>query len=261
MDLKRPAEGLLGFARSHPDLEQIRNDPAKALQVIDDFSANHDFLVNVGSEKGRIVTDLIAEQKPKVLVELGGYVGYSSILFAQEMREQVSEAKLWSLEFDPVFANIISELVDLAGLSSIVTVVTGPADESMRRLKAEGKLSHIDMLFLDHMEDLYEQDLRVAMDELELLKSGSCVVADNVLVPGAPEYRKYVRDHAGLSSRAIEGLIMPGEIMVCMLVVSVFLRHLTNKCRMSWSLAKCYESGKPGQLPQHCCLRVWSYKS
>lgn len=33
--------------------------------------------MNVGDDKGRIVTELIADQKPQVMVELGGYIGYS----------------------------------------------------------------------------------------------------------------------------------------------------------------------------------------
>lgn len=33
--------------------------------------------MNVGDDKGRIVTDLIADRKPQVMVELGGYIGYS----------------------------------------------------------------------------------------------------------------------------------------------------------------------------------------
>ena len=33
--------------------------------------------MNVGDDKGRIVTDLIADRKPEVMVELGGYIGYS----------------------------------------------------------------------------------------------------------------------------------------------------------------------------------------
>lgn len=32
-------------------------------------------MMNVGDDKGKIVADLIAEHKPQVMVELGGYVG------------------------------------------------------------------------------------------------------------------------------------------------------------------------------------------
>ena len=81
----------------------------------------------------------------------------------------------------------------------------------MRTLKREGKIDHIDMLFLDHVEDLYQADLKVAMNELGLLKSGASIVADNVLWPGAPDYRAYVRGHKGLSSKGVKGLVMPGN--------------------------------------------------
>ena len=33
--------------------------------------------MNVGDDKGNIVTRLISDRKPEVMVELGGYVGYS----------------------------------------------------------------------------------------------------------------------------------------------------------------------------------------
>ena len=195
----------------------MQGNPSAILEAIDQYAAYEDFLINIGSDKGRIVANLILENKPKVLVELGGYIGYSAILFGDQMRKQSPPEQpvhLWSLEFEEKFANIAKDLISLAGLSDIVTVVTGAADESLRKLKQDGKIDHIDFLFLDHVEDLYEQDLKVAMDELMLLKSGSRIVADNVLRPGAPKYREYVRGHHGLRSRAVKGLIIPGEFEV-----------------------------------------------
>lgn len=165
-------------------MKDMRGNPTRILDAMDDFATQQDFLINIGSDKGRIVTELIAQQKPKVLVELGGYLGYSAILFASEMRKQRpgDEAlHVWSLEFDENFAKIASELIETAGLQDVVKVVKGSADDSLRRLKREGMLDHIDFLFLDHVEDLYEQDLKVAMDELQLLPSGSVLVADNVV--------------------------------------------------------------------------------
>lgn len=70
------------------------------------------------------------------------------------------------------------------------------------------------MLFLDHVEDLYVADFKVC-EELGLLKEGALVVGDNVVRPGAPEYRKYVREHPGLSSKGVRGLIQPGDFEVC----------------------------------------------
>lgn len=173
-------------------------------------------MINVGEHKGRILAELLAEEKPKVLVELGGYVGYSAILFADAMRRAVGgseHVRLFSLEFDAEFASIARDLVDIAGLSDMVTFVVGPAAESLKKMKADGTLDNIDLLFLDHVEDLYESDLKVA-EEAGLLKKGALIVADNVVRPGAPKYRAYVRNHPGLKSWGIPSLIMPSELTV-----------------------------------------------
>ncbi len=198
----------------------MRNNPDVICAAMDDFAAQTDFLINIGPDKGQKIAALILEAKPRVFVELGGYVGYSALLFGKALQDthrggpkDGAQPVLWSLEADPVFAGIAMNLVDLAGLGDTVKVVTGRAADSLARLKQEAKISSIDMLFLDHIEELYCTDLQVA-ESLQLLRKGSHVVADNVLCPGAPEYRKYVREHPKLETRAIEGLIIPGEYEV-----------------------------------------------
>lgn len=46
-------------------------------------------------------------------------------------REDASELHVYSLEMSPQFAAIATELIDLAGLSKIVTVIVGPASTSL----------------------------------------------------------------------------------------------------------------------------------
>lgn len=173
------------------------------------------------------MTDLIAGHKPRILVELGGYVGYSAILFASAMLAQSGgdaadkDIRLYSLEADPLVASIAMNLIDLASLSHIVKVVVGPAAHSLRRLHAEGTFSRIDMLFLDHVEDLYEPDLKLC-EELGLLHKGSLVVADNVVLPGAPQYREYVRQNPRFESWGVKGLIIPGEVEVGTFFLCIF---------------------------------------
>ena len=114
---------------------------------------------------------------------------------------------------DPLCASIAMNLVDLAGLSDIVKVIVGRADESLRSLHASGQLARLDMLFLDHVEDQYVADFQVC-EGLALLRKGTLIVADNVVRPGAPEYRRFVRSHTGLESKGVRGLIMPGGFEV-----------------------------------------------
>lgn len=102
-------------------------------------------------------------------------------------------------------------LIDLAGLSDTVKVVVGDAESSLKRLREECQFESIDILFLDHVEDLYLPHFKVCQ-KLGLLKEGALVVADNVVRPGAPEYRKYVREDPLLESKGIRGLIIPGML-------------------------------------------------
>ena len=79
-------------------------------------------------------------------------------------------------------------------------VVIGSADVELRRLTEEWTLTSVDMLLLDHWEKLYVDDLKV-VEELDLLKEGSVIVADIVVCPGALEHLEYVR--SGKASEAL----------------------------------------------------------
>jgi catechol O-methyltransferase len=147
--------------------------------------------MNVGEDKGAIVTSVIRERRPNVMVELGGYCGYSTILFANEVREAGGE-KYFSLERSPNFAANIKTLVEFAGLSDFVVVVVGPSNESIQSLHRDGQVKIIDVMFLDHYKPAYTTDLKLC-ESLGMIVKGTVLTADNVVTPGNPPYLKYVR--------------------------------------------------------------------
>lgn len=161
------------------------------LKAIDEYGRTKKYLMNVGDDKGRIVADLIAEHRPQVMVELGGYVGYSCILFGHAVRVAGGK-RYFCLERNPEFAAVIMGLVDLAGLSDVVKVVVGSSADSIKRLHANGALQRIDMMFLDHYKPAYTTDLKLC-EHLKLVTPGTLLAADNVIKPGNPPYLKYVR--------------------------------------------------------------------
>ncbi|USW57748.1 Putative class I-like SAM-dependent O-methyltransferase [Septoria linicola] len=184
---------LLHFVFGLPDLEStIRGNPTKVLEAIDKFGREKKYLMNVGEDKGKIVTDLIAEVKPETMVELGGYVGYSCILFGAAVKAAGGK-RYYSLERSPEFAAVIMALVHLAGLSDVVKVEIGSSDTSIKRLHTTGQLKHIDLMFLDHYKPAYTTDLKLC-EELQLVTPGSVLAADNVIKPGNPPYLEYVRN-------------------------------------------------------------------
>jgi catechol O-methyltransferase len=78
-----------------------------------------------------------------------------------------------------------------------VKVIVGSADSSLKKLVDDGELEGVDLLFLDHAEELYVKDFMVVEDLGLLKKKGALAVADNVVRPGAPDYRELMRDRKG----------------------------------------------------------------
>lgn len=147
--------------------------------------------MNVGSRKGEIVTDLIAKHKPKTMIELGSYIGYSTILFAAALRDNGGHEYI-SFERDPKFACVASALVDLAGLSHVVRFVVGSSSSSLVQEHEAGRLNRADMVFLDHYKPAYVRDLKI-LESLGVIQVDSVLAADNVIEPGNPTYLEYVR--------------------------------------------------------------------
>ncbi|OAX81766.1 hypothetical protein ACJ72_03887 [Emergomyces africanus] len=195
---------LLRYIYNLPNFEQLRNSPSKVIDAIDQYGREKSYLMNVGWAKGPIVTNLIAEVKPQVMVELGGYVGYSAILFGDAVR-RAGGKRYYSLERNPEFGAVSRMLLDLAGLSDFVTIVIGPSDVSLCNLHSSGIIDHIDMLFLDHYKPAYVTDLKLC-EQLGMIVPGSVLVADNVISPGNPPYLKYVRSSVQEKGKAAADL-------------------------------------------------------
>ncbi|TVY83397.1 Catechol O-methyltransferase [Lachnellula suecica] len=181
-------EALVKFVISRPSL---RNSPVEILAAIDEYGRTHKYLMNVGEDKGAIVTDIIRKRRPSIMIELGGYCGYSTILFANEVRA-CGGTKFYSLERDPKFAANINTLVAFAGLGDFVEVVVGPSNESIRSLHNSGRVESVEMMFLDHYKPAYTTDLKLC-ESLGMIRENTVLVADNVIKPGNPPYLEYVR--------------------------------------------------------------------
>lgn len=107
-------------------------------------------LVNVGPVKGRHIIKLIADRKPSVTIELGGYVGYSTILFREAVRSHGGKQYL-STEKNPEMAAVASQLVELAGLRDVVKILVGSSDEELVELvRHRQEIEQIEIAFIDH---------------------------------------------------------------------------------------------------------------
>lgn len=178
---------LIDYIFSLPDLESLRGDPEKILKVIDDYD---EWFMDIGPQKGKMVINKMKEANIDIMIELGGYYGYSALLFGKEVAK--SKGKYYSFELSEEYASMSRKLVDLAGLSDTVTIKVGPSGSSLINFASElndAGTSSLDFVFIDHDKDLYDTDLRL-MESLSLISPGTVIVADNL--PSAPLYKQYL---------------------------------------------------------------------
>lgn len=109
---------------------------------------------------------------------------------------------VYSCEFEPKYVAIATDMIKLAGLDDVVTIVQGKAGYALRKLKADGKIGKIEVLFVDHWDEFYLPDLKL-VEELELFREASVVIADNVEPPGAPGYLEYLQAGGGGKDGAV----------------------------------------------------------
>ncbi|KAK6823455.1 hypothetical protein RU639_005820 [Aspergillus parasiticus] len=193
---------LLDFIYAQPNREEIQGNPQKVLDLIDEFAKSR-HLIHVGPEKGKVVADLIAERKPQTMIELGGYVGYSAILFGDAVR-RAGGKKYYSLELNPEYAAISTLLLDLAGLRDFVQILVGRSDQSLNKLCTSGEVPQVEIMFIDHYKPAYTTDLKLCEQLGMIVPDVSVLVADNVLYPGNPPYLEYVRSTVEQKRKAAE---------------------------------------------------------
>ncbi len=193
----RVAEKVLSNAR--------RGDADDVIRAIDEFAYQDSLLINVGDKKGGILDAALARTQAKTILELGAYVGYSAIRMARALPQ---DGRLISVEFNEDNAAIARRIIDHAGLGDRIEVVLGTLGDGGRTLgyleSACGLTAGgLDLVFIDHAKDEYLPDLQRILDK-GWLHSGSVVVADNIKVPGAPEYHAYMKEQEGKLWRSQE---------------------------------------------------------
>jgi predicted O-methyltransferase YrrM len=127
-------------------------------------------LIQVPLDLGRLLRLLIAQASVTSILEIGTLFGYSAVLMARALPP---EAKLLTLEVNPVHAELARKNVARAGVNSKVEIREGPALETLAALRGET----FDLIFIDANKDQYPDYLREA---LGLTHPGSLIVADNV---------------------------------------------------------------------------------
>jgi catechol O-methyltransferase len=196
-------DGREAAAADFVEANARRGDIDDVIATVDKFAYEKSMLINIGDEKGQLLDDAVRRADTKLALELGTYCGYGSLRIARA----APQAQVFSVELAEANADIARRIWAHAGVADRVTCIVGTIGDDGRTLDAlarhgfdEGTL---DLLFIDHDKSAYLQDLQSILDR-GWLHRGSIVVADNILIPGAPKYREYMRRQQGKLWNTVE---------------------------------------------------------
>lgn len=163
-----------------------------------------------GFAEGRLLEAISRMLKPRRILELGTFTGYSAICLASGL---VPDGRLDALEINDEMEDLIREAFSKAGVSEKVRLIIGDAKETMKSLGET-----YDLVYIDANKREYPEYLDLVLN-LPLVRPGSWIVADNVLwdgkvcgeAPSSDPQSKGIRafNDAVLSDPRLENFILP----------------------------------------------------
>jgi caffeoyl-CoA O-methyltransferase len=160
----------------------------------------------VGRQEGRFLELLVFATQATAVLEIGTFTGYSAIAMAAGLP---SGGSIISLEVDPHHATTARGNIAAAGLESRISVIEGPALESLAELSGP-----YDLVFIDADKVGYDAYFEAV---LPMLAPHGLIVADNTLqgggvLDGASEYNE-----SSTAIRAFNDKLVDDPRVVCVL--------------------------------------------
>ena len=132
-------------------------------------------MMQVSPDQGALLQVLVAAVGARNALEVGTFTGYSAICIARGLGDR---GRLTCLELEDEYADIAQRNLEAAGVQERVTIVRGPAGESLAAMPEEPAY---DFVFLDADKsgypDYYEQIL-------PRMKPNALLLMDNILMGG-----------------------------------------------------------------------------
>lgn len=136
-----------------------------------------------GHLQGRLLKMLVEMIKPKNILEVGTFSGYSAICLAEGLEEG---GKVWTFEINDEQEDFTRPWIEGSDVADKITFIIGDAVSEAPRLGVT-----FDMAFIDGDKRTYLETYQAVMP---LLRSGGFIIADNTLWDGHVCDSSYERD-------------------------------------------------------------------
>ena len=153
-----------------------------------------------GHVQGRVLSMLSQMTRPKRILELGTFTGYSALCLAEGLTE---DGKLITIEHNDEMEEAIRRNLALSPLGNKIELVIGDAKEELRRLDDK-----FDLVFIDADKKEYCDYLDLV---LPLMRLGGWILADNTLWDGHIIDPAYDKDKQTVALRAFNDKVASDE--------------------------------------------------
>ncbi|CAF1186754.1 unnamed protein product [Rotaria sordida] len=171
-------------------------DASSVINTIDEYCWTQQALMNIGDGKGKILDAALQSRQPKTVLELGTFLGYSSLRMASQLPE---DTLIVTIEVNPESAATARRIHEHAGVENRIQIVLDQTDRAIPRLSKQFNVDSFDFIFIDHHKEAYLSDFKL-LENVGLINRGTMIVADNIIYPGAPDYANYVRNNPHYTS-------------------------------------------------------------
>jgi predicted O-methyltransferase YrrM len=153
------------------------------------FSAEDDFLkellqeaqkagippISIGGQQAAFLQTFLRAMQARSILEIGSLAGYSAIVMARVLPP---DGHIYCLEINAEYAEFIRKQAQKASLQDKITVLQGPATQTLQALTLPNPL---DFVFIDADKPSYKEYLELITP---MLRPGGVIAGDNALAWG-----------------------------------------------------------------------------